>query len=207
MKTGFLLAAALIAVATPAHAADFSFTGVFRADNDKVFFDFTANGSSTITLRSFSYAGGVNAAGMTIERGGFDPILSLYDLSTGLLIRTVDDGPDPVPADVVTNARFDTNFSQMIAAGSYRVFITQFNNFGPGTLGAPFPFDGNPDFRGGFIDATGNRRNGNWAFDVLGVETATMGGVPEPTSWALMIGGFGMAGGALRRRRVTVAYA
>ena len=27
------------------------------------------------------------------------------------------------------------------------------------------------------------------------------GGVPEPTTWALMLGGFGLAGAALRRRR------
>ena len=33
--------------------------------------------------------------------------------------------------------------------------------------------------------------------------------VPEPASWALMLGGFGLMGGALRRRRVTarIAYA
>jgi hypothetical protein len=31
--------------------------------------------------------------------------------------------------------------------------------------------------------------------------------VPEPASWALMIGGFGMAGAMLRRRRVTMAAA
>jgi opacity protein-like surface antigen len=30
-------------------------------------------------------------------------------------------------------------------------------------------------------------------------------GVPEPASWALMIGGFGLAGAALRRRRTAVA--
>jgi PEP-CTERM motif len=30
---------------------------------------------------------------------------------------------------------------------------------------------------------------------------AGVGGVPEPASWALMIGGFGLAGAALRRRR------
>lgn len=32
-------------------------------------------------------------------------------------------------------------------------------------------------------------------------------GVPEPASWALMIGGFGMTGAMLRRRRTTVATA
>lgn len=34
-----------------------------------------------------------------------------------------------------------------------------------------------------------------------------VGGVPEPASWALMIGGFGMVGGAMRRRRELPAVA
>ena len=34
-----------------------------------------------------------------------------------------------------------------------------------------------------------------------------MAPVPEPTTWAMMIGGFGLVGGALRRRRVTVSFA
>ncbi|RYF07394.1 MAG: PEP-CTERM sorting domain-containing protein, partial [Oxalobacteraceae bacterium] len=31
--------------------------------------------------------------------------------------------------------------------------------------------------------------------------------LPEPASWALMIGGFGMVGGTLRRRRARVQFA
>ena len=32
-------------------------------------------------------------------------------------------------------------------------------------------------------------------------------GVPEPATWALLIGGIGATGGALRRRKTTVAFA
>jgi hypothetical protein len=41
-------------------------------------------------------------------------------------------------------------------------------------------------------------------FDTVAVTTA---GVPEPAAWALMIGGFGMAGAMLRRRRAAFTAA
>ena len=45
---------------------------------------------------------------------------------------------------------------------------------------------------------------GNTSIDNL--EATTRGAVvPEPATWALMIGGFGLAGAALRRRRLAVA--
>ncbi|MFS0737355.1 PEPxxWA-CTERM sorting domain-containing protein [Sphingomonas sp. 1P06PA] len=49
-------------------------------------------------------------------------------------------------------------------------------------------------------------------FDWVGVDNlnftlAAGPAVPEPASWALMIGGFGLIGGAMRRQRVHVAYA
>jgi PEP-CTERM motif len=45
--------------------------------------------------------------------------------------------------------------------------------------------------------------NGNFGFRTF-VETA---GVPEPTTWAMMIIGFGLIGGAMRQRRPTLAAA
>jgi len=72
----------------------------------------------------------------------------------------------------------------------------------------------------GGLDATGST-NGNVilridllqggyaGFDNLRVVASNIegdvGGVPEPSTWALMIGGFGLAGGALRRRRAVAA--
>jgi hypothetical protein len=43
------------------------------------------------------------------------------------------------------------------------------------------------------------------SFDSFGSVSVTNGAVPEPATWALMIGGFGMVGAAARRRRSMVA--
>ena len=45
------------------------------------------------------------------------------------------------------------------------------------------------------------------SFDNSGRITVRVGDVPEPASWAMMLGGFGLIGGALRsRRRVAVSF-
>lgn len=41
--------------------------------------------------------------------------------------------------------------------------------------------------------------------DKVGIAAISTGGVPEPATWALMLGGFGLMGAALRRRRTAVA--
>jgi hypothetical protein len=38
-------------------------------------------------------------------------------------------------------------------------------------------------------------------------DNATVAAVPEPASWAMMLGGFGIVGGALRRRRLSLRFA
>ena len=45
------------------------------------------------------------------------------------------------------------------------------------------------------------------AYDDVTFGSATPGGVPEPATWAMLIGGFGVVGGALRRQRVRVSFA
>ena len=200
------LSSALLAV--PACATDFSFTGTFVNDNDKASFEFTVGSASSVTLLTYSYAGGVNSAGETIARGGFDPILSLYN-SAGTLLGYNDDGAGS-PPDAVTGRRYDTNFVLDLAPGSYTVYVTQYDNFGPTQLPGAFRYDDNPNFRGGFFDVAGDKRDGHWAFDLLNVDSASgppSGGVPEPASWAMMLAGFGAIGGTMRsRRRTAVSF-
>jgi hypothetical protein len=183
--------AANIANATP---TDYSFTGNLANDDQVQFFNFSVAAPSTVTLRTWSYAGGTNANGQAIAAGGFDPILALFD-DTGLRINQNDDGGFLVAADPVTGMHYDTYLSSVLGTGNYTVSVSQFSNFAGATLSSPFPGSGTS----GFVDVTGATRTSAWAFDILGVEAATQTAVPEPSVLALL--GLGLFGVAAARRR------
>jgi len=81
--------------------------------------------------------------------------------------------------------------------------------FGPGTAGSSW----------GTISASLNLAAGNYVFRfaetdnqsnfTAGLDNVSVigGAVPEPASWAMMLGGFGLVGGAMRRRRTAVRFA
>lgn len=198
----------LLGTAAPAVATNFSFTGTFQEDDDVQLFPFTTTGSSNIVLRAYSYAGGTNAAGQVIPRGGFDTILALFDGSGNLINQNDDGGPINVGTDPLTGRAWDTYLSlPLLPAGSYTASITQYDNFAIGpNLSNGFAEQGNGNFTGpftghpggSFYDVSGvptfNQRTNFWAFDVLGATTAT----PEPGSVVLA----GMAAGALCLHRV-----
>ena len=201
-----------------AQATDFSFTGSFTQDDNVQLFNFTVGSSSSVTLRSLSYAGGTNAQAQTIASGGFDPILALFN-GTGALINQNDDGGSNVPADAVTGARYDVYLQSLLAPGDYTVSVAQYNNFAVGpNLSNGFGRTGTGNFTPSlsncgatqFCDVTGsspgNRRDGHWAFDILNVSAAsvpnpTVGAVPEPGIYAMMLAGLGFIGFARRRQR------
>ena len=156
----------------PVLADNYSYTGTFIYDNDVTLETFSVSAPSTVTLLTYSYAGGTNAAGQVIARGGFDPILSLFN-STGMLIGSNDDGlPGQIPADSVTGQYADSYLQLALGIGSYEVGISQFDNFPNGpNLSDGFEEAGNdnftlalfapPDSTGHFWDFTGNQRDGH----------------------------------------------
>lgn len=86
---GLRLAAAavsgfLICTGTGSAASFFSFNGNFTADDNVQLFNLSVGATSNVEFRTWSYAGGTNAAGQVIPEGGFDPILALFG-STGAL--------------------------------------------------------------------------------------------------------------------------
>ncbi|MGI4845725.1 MAG: DVUA0089 family protein [Janthinobacterium lividum] len=194
---------ALCACVSSASAANISYTGEFTYDNDVKLFQFTVDTLSTVGLRTWSYAGGINAAGETIARGGFDPIVALFDAAGQLVAEQDDGGCRKVAADALTRQCWDINLSIELAPGTYTASLQQYNNYHvSGNLADGFYYQDAQyrNFRNGFVDEMDVKRNASWAFDLLNVSLPAPADVPEPGSIWLV--GAALAGlAALRRRK------
>ena len=178
------MAVVLAAAGASAQATNVSFAGTLAGDNDVKLFSFTLAADADVTLRTWSYAGGTNAAGSAIGAGGFDPLVSLFFGSgdTAILFDANDDGTG-VATDPVSGNAYDSLLVGSLLAGTYTVALSQFDNFAiGGTLGDGFMgYSGAPGFGG---------RSNAWALDILGVDAAAA--VAEPPTLALALAAFGL---------------
>lgn len=76
-----------------------------------------------------------------------------------------------------------------------------------GAYGSGFSFSNRLTLAAGQTVFFGVSNNGEYSYDSTGL-AGTITAVPEPAAWTMMIGGFGLAGAAVRRRtRTSVTYA
>ena len=176
--TGAMLAATL-GMSSSAFAVDFSLSGTFAKDDDVKLFEFNVGTKSTVTLKTYSYAGGVQADGTVIQAGGFDPVLSLFDASGNLIFLNDDDESGTVSQDPTTDEAYDSFLKVLLEAGDYTLALTQYGNFSNTTnLADGFSQTGNENFTSHFsrcttgslfCDFTGDVRTNKWAFDALSI--------------------------------------
>jgi hypothetical protein len=200
----YIFVAAVCGGATAQASTVLSFEGTFLGDDNIQLFAVDLGPNSSLTVKTFGYAGGTNGNGMVIPSGGFDPALALFDPS-GNLIEVNDDAPcGIVNKDPVTGACFDAFISQpdLTTPGIYTVALTESPNLAQDNLGQPdtFPYPpGTGNFTcalyGGasasspFCDITGDQRNGNWALDISGSNLISATTTPEPAFFVPLLAG------------------
>ena len=212
MRGHLWIAGALMLFLAPAtaRASSLSFVGTFTDPTDIFTASFSLSASSAVSIQTWGFGGGTNAAGTVIPAGGFDPLIALFsgiDSSATILaditgpVFSADIFPGyegscpPGQVAVIAGSPLcgDATLHFLdLPAGDYTLLLT----YAPYI---PFAvFDASALLGDGFFDLTGGvfqtcvtdpdfacvDRTGDFAVDVL-VTSA----VPEPGTLMLLAGG------------------
>jgi hypothetical protein len=195
LKIISILGAALVAISSPAMAADLigssvSFTHVGNGNSFPLSTQTIVNGTSDTAGIAFlpsgntGYTANLDANSLTVDF--FAPPSSLpgrFPIDDNVFINT------PPVGLVLTSTTFDftTLLSSMTITKIGGFNFTKLRVSQYGATGILFDFSGlSYNNNSGFI-----------------ANFATVSPAPEPATWAMMIVGFGMAGAAVRRRKAT----
>ncbi len=182
-------AAALVLAATGAHAAELIHNGGFETG------DFTGWTATAVTYPVFVDSGIVHSGHFAAKVAGFavgpdtleQDVADVAGQSYTLSFWRWMDPFAPNGIDVTWNGVSVHSETDNVASAGYEHF--SFTVTGHGSDALVFTSYNDPAFN--YFDDVSVRGPGQ--------------GVPEPGVWSLMIGGFGLAGGALRRRRALTA--
>ena len=188
--------------------ADTLFQGIFSADNQVALFDFTVNSPETITIETYSYAGGT-AGATTVPAGGFAPAAFLFD-NLGDVFLLTSGTCGQVNQDPTTLNCDDLFYQDVLGPGTFTLALAVDDNRPFDSFVADgFIRDGNPGFTcqeagtsGNFCDVTtalGTSRTGAYALSITGADSASQ--LPEPGSIVLVLGGIAFFA-LLRRSRL-----
>jgi len=156
-----------------------------------------ASTAEATTYNNFNGTSGTYGNDVTTPRGGFVNFFTFNLTRSGAVTSTI-------TSSASSNAT-NIDFTRVRLTGPAGFTAINYTPLSTGTF--EFRTLGPVDLLAGVYTLEVRGRSGgqgSYAGDFT-----LAGGVPEPAAWAMMIGGFGMAGGALRRRRVstTVRFA
>jgi len=186
-------------------AGTISKTGTFGTPEDIETLALTLTSSGNVTLQTYGFGGGTNAAGTLISAGGFDPFVGLF-AGTGATATLINGTSDILsnytagcpPAGTVTVGSLKSQCGDVtlqfngLAAGSYTVLLTDGEyvpnavfETTPGQLG-----DGFSDLTAGVFQTCEDANNcntdsGAWALDFT--TAAASVSAPEPAGIAMLL--------------------
>ena len=192
---GLIAAAALISSAAQATVV-FSYAGPYTPAQpspgglyNPAPFGGTGAALLTFTIDGYASLDGANSYedDFTLNLNGVDILKGTFDMGGGgaNIVFFAPAGSVITPTSFGFFAGGKTDFSVPITLNGSNTLTWSYTSPGP---------DNGPGGQG-----VGDE---SWSLQDVTVNTL---GVPEPATWALMIGGFGMAGAALRRRRAIAA--